>query len=468
MRDINFRTSVQNIDVGDDIEDAIRDGIRNAVRGSLPESMELVARLKIIEEDAIWRENLINSFENVQMRRGDNYVLIFQNTAEYAAPVNDGSEYGSEGPPLEALIPWVRTHLYYWEAPGDNDGTGIAIMTDGSGIDGPPDPPYTRSIDIDRTVENIETNFLPEDGDAGGVNQETFTKIDYAGGGSAFAKLPGTGRLSSDYDAVRNEVMFTRMQGTMDWELGPEARWGSVTIDGETEEGLFQAYVDDGIRVKTALQQGDITRRELLTDYQDKVAKAFLFHLLLDNTDFHGNNVLIDDDGTLHFIDNGGDRLTGNAFDLRGIPIGSESLFLGDDDEDYKEELNDLLDREIELADQLGESAIDILENFYDVQGEDHYLVDRADFLLANQAEELKKYIENYREQMNNKIDGTSDDLVPRISELSGETSVQDTNLQQMKEEGGIAGDIVGEFEDLGEDQTDKDELDDVSDKFLP
>jgi hypothetical protein len=462
MRDINIRTSVKNIDVGDDIEDAIRDGIRNAVRGSLPESMELVARLKIIEEDAIWRENLINSFENVQMRRGDNYVLIFQNTAEYAAPVNDGSEYGSEGPPLEALIPWVRTHLYYWEAPGDNDGTSIAIMTDGSGVDGPPDPPYTRSIDIDRQVENVEVDFLA---DGGGVNFETFAKIDYAGGGSAFAKLPELGQLSSDYDAIRNEVVFTRMQGTMEWELGPEARWGSVTIEGDTYEGMFQAFVEDKKRLKVAFDDGDFTKQEFLTEYQDKLAQGFLFHLLLDNTDFHENNALIGDDGTLHFIDNGGDRLTGNPFDLRGIPIGSEPAFMS---QELQDELNDLIDREIELADDLAERADDVLENFRDVQGGDHYLVERAEFLLENDAEQLKTYIENYRDQMNDKLNGETEDLVPRVSELSGETSVQDTPLSDMQDEDGVMGDIAEEFAALREGQEIKNEIDDTSDEFLP
>jgi hypothetical protein len=110
MSDIQFSTEMLNKDVTDDIEDAINDGIARGA-SDLAQDLELVARLKIREEGAVWREKLINSFDDAYTRTSGNYVLVFMNTAEYAAPVNDGAEYGDEGPPISALIPWVQANM---------------------------------------------------------------------------------------------------------------------------------------------------------------------------------------------------------------------------------------------------------------------------------------------------------------------------------------------------------------------
>lgn len=433
MGRLNIDISVRNKDVSDDIEEAIRSGIKNSIgtgsASGIGDDMEMVARLKIREEGAVWTEQLLNSFRYTATRRGDDYVLVFQNTAEHAAPVNDGADYGDEGPPLANLIPWVRAHLVqFWDSDGDGDAP--AIIADGSGIGGREDPPFTRSIDQDARVSSVETEFAT---DGGGTNHETFALVRYENGQRAFAKAPDLGRNSATYDAFRNEELFTRVGETMDWEMGPEHRWSSVEIDGDRYDAAVAPYIDDSKTLKEAFSDGDLTKSEFLTDYRDQLAKTFVSHMIVDNTDFHINNMLIDDDGTIHAIDNGGHRLTENFYVSRDMLYG-EAYFL---ETDLEEELNDLFDAEEQYIDEIAAKADEIIEQIEDVHGPDHYLVSRAEYLLEDDAEELKGLMELQRSNIDDIFDPSTDDESSETPETSAQRNA----------------DLVEEFNDILDDE---------------
>jgi hypothetical protein len=423
---------------------------------NISKDMEMVARLRIREAGAIWLERLINSFESASSRSGDRYVLIFRNTAEHAAPVNDGAEYGDEGPPISALIPWVQANIAHWFR-ATPDST-VQITPDG----GAPDEDveidaFTKRIDTSRAVTNVEQNF---DTDGGGTNHETFVKIEYDDRSIGFAKIPDLGLVASDKDALRNEETFTRMQERFGWSLSPEARWGSVKIDGDRKQGIISAYVEDATTLKEKLLYNEVSVDELLTEHRDEFAKAFVSHFVINNKDFHTNNVVVGDDGTLHFIDNGGHKLSPNAYVLEGSIAGPKWDF---QKEEFQEELNGLIDRELEIVDEMVEDAEGIIEDLKTVHGDDHMLVERAEFLLENDGEELRKYIENYREEMNDGFSGGTND-----NDDTQQTALQDTALQDMKDQGGVLGEIADEFESLDEDEQDKEEIDETMDSDLP
>jgi len=98
-------------DTFDDIEDAVKQGIRSS-RYPLRRELENVAKGRLIQVGAVWKPELINSFDAKYSREGNTYTIVFQNDADHAPPIEYGAEYDEEGPPVAALIPWVQDKLH--------------------------------------------------------------------------------------------------------------------------------------------------------------------------------------------------------------------------------------------------------------------------------------------------------------------------------------------------------------------
>lgn len=101
------------------LEEAIEEGIEEA-GDSIAEEGKEKARHKIVEEGALFRGELFASFETEVAEVDGDTVVKIRNTADHAAPVNDGRKPNRRAPPLHKLLPWVREHLPHWY-PEDRD-----------------------------------------------------------------------------------------------------------------------------------------------------------------------------------------------------------------------------------------------------------------------------------------------------------------------------------------------------------
>ncbi|ELY47308.1 hypothetical protein C495_03582 [Natronorubrum sulfidifaciens JCM 14089] len=75
----------------------------------LVEKGQDVAEARIIQRDAIWKWDLIGSFESNTKSDPRGRIAVLANTSDHAAPVEHGAVYGARGPPLAPLILWLAT-----------------------------------------------------------------------------------------------------------------------------------------------------------------------------------------------------------------------------------------------------------------------------------------------------------------------------------------------------------------------
>lgn len=113
MAKMNIDIDLDQNGITERIGYAIEDGIDEAADSLADEGKEK-ARHKIVEEGAVWKGELLASFQTETRQVGDSTYVAVRNTSDHAAPVNDGRKAGKEAPPLHNLLPWVREHLAHW------------------------------------------------------------------------------------------------------------------------------------------------------------------------------------------------------------------------------------------------------------------------------------------------------------------------------------------------------------------
>lgn len=119
MNELRMVTSIQNEDVFEDIEDAIWNGMRDSL-SPLGDATEQIAKERIREAGAIWKGDLIGSFDARYTKSDDSFRVIVSNYSDHAEPIEFGAEYEEKGPPVAALIPWVESKLHGYTVPEDN------------------------------------------------------------------------------------------------------------------------------------------------------------------------------------------------------------------------------------------------------------------------------------------------------------------------------------------------------------
>jgi len=121
MGDLNAQISIQNENVVSQIEDAIVDGIEKSIdqrrSTSVPKQAEKVAKKRIREAGAVFTEDLVESFEIDYKRTSNTWHVTLENTSDHAAPIEYGAEFGEEGPPVAALLPWVIVKMRGFDVP---------------------------------------------------------------------------------------------------------------------------------------------------------------------------------------------------------------------------------------------------------------------------------------------------------------------------------------------------------------
>lgn len=119
MADIRIDIDVLNKRVDESIEDAITDGMREGGQQAASEA-EKVAQQRIRNVGAVFTGDLVESFEIDLKKRGNNIIVTLENTSDHAAPIEYGAEYTDRGPPVAALIPWVKLKMRGYTVPEDD------------------------------------------------------------------------------------------------------------------------------------------------------------------------------------------------------------------------------------------------------------------------------------------------------------------------------------------------------------
>ena len=129
MSNLDFDISLSGKHIPRHIKRAIEHGMRDA-GSELGRKGKMVAQTRIQQRGYIWKGELMESFDVSNKRVGNHTRQIkVRNYADHAAPSEYGATYGSRGPPIEALLPWVMSK-FGGRDPGEF-GKG------GSGSDGP-------------------------------------------------------------------------------------------------------------------------------------------------------------------------------------------------------------------------------------------------------------------------------------------------------------------------------------------
>lgn len=328
MSRIGFDIDVHKNDVADKVKRRIEAGVEGSVDQRNSESigryMSRAARQHINRHGRVWTTELIRSFDIRVEEVSGNAHLVLIADAEHASTVDTGAQYDAEGPPLHRLIPWVEAKLKGYRVKGDklvkysHDEGGQVILTDGSGY---PRGSTTRVLPPEEEVESVER--LHKAGVAGGTNEADAKWLTYEDGSHAYFEeykmppAPTSGRMVSKYGSVRNEKLYRYLSAEEDWRLAPAGRETEIIDpdDNVIRNGFAQKWIEDAspLSVEVPLPEHpddyDATwdsPTEFVEENTDFLAKMTALDIIVGNSDRHGENMIIDGDGNLHAIDNGG------------------------------------------------------------------------------------------------------------------------------------------------------------------
>lgn len=115
----------------DKLQRNIERGINDATPKIEKQAIQTAQR-RIRLHDAIWKPELIESFDSETVRDSKGWHTEIWNYAEHAPYVERGARYTVRKPPLSALLPWVESKLHNYEVRAGADGEPVlrAIYAD--------------------------------------------------------------------------------------------------------------------------------------------------------------------------------------------------------------------------------------------------------------------------------------------------------------------------------------------------
>lgn len=144
------------------VGELLEDGVKAAAEDSRDELLEIGqdnARSIIVSRDAIWKSELYRSIKTAKYSTPASKGGSVFSHASHAAPVEHGAQYTTEGPPVKALIPWVKSKM--------GGGGGFVGYTPGfSDIAEDKDIPGEKSpaeILKESNIDTSEARFFGED-----------------------------------------------------------------------------------------------------------------------------------------------------------------------------------------------------------------------------------------------------------------------------------------------------------------
>ena len=142
MSDIDIDIEVEGIQkVGELLEDGIKEGAQKSLDSLLDVGKDSAKNI-ISANDLVWTGELYGSINKESSFSDGSYSGTVSADSPHAAPIEFGAEYTTEGPPVSALIPWVKVKLADWNVDMDPDDRG-------------PDP-FSR--DSDPLIPELEPN----------------------------------------------------------------------------------------------------------------------------------------------------------------------------------------------------------------------------------------------------------------------------------------------------------------------
>lgn len=447
--ELRFRIDVQNKRVSEDIEDAIEQGIKDAIGrgpgGGLADKIERAAREKIFEHERVWRGKLLDSFNTYTYRSGDDYYLVVENTAPHARTTEYGRTPGEEKPPLEALIPWVEQHLDDWDVDPDYLGEG------GGGGPDPPDSSFIKELPRDASITGKKS--AADAGLEDSANSDSIFIYEYDNGERTIFKANSRSPSWAGVDENRNEAAFSKIANELGFEIAPEAEMDTRYLQRNTPDTRF-AGINDAQNMREEafpgveyafiegaqpLFQERIDGRDdvdIINDYRDTLAETSALDMVVGNTDRHSKNYIVSPDNRLVAIDNGGHNESEDTQITTKMVRGPSSLYSERSDEMY-EAVQDLIQAQNEAVGEVVAHSDIIIERLRQEHGGDHWVVERAEELLANDGAELWDQLSQLQDDWLSTVDP---DQFADMPEPDQSDMIEDLTIVE---------DIKEEFEDL-------------------
>jgi hypothetical protein len=200
------------------IEEGISDGMEDAAE-SLVRSAESDAKDVLRDTRRIWRREVYHGFvTDVDSGKTEANARL-ANMAPHATVVERGATYTSEGPPVEALLPWVASHF----------GGTTGGFSDDDGGPGTPDTEDARESDADDETTDVDYGNFPDE---------------FYGQKSAV-------EIAKDHESVDESWRFSHVTADIDRDerLLPGQRVVVELID-DTEEWEIVDYDRHNVRAK--------------------------------------------------------------------------------------------------------------------------------------------------------------------------------------------------------------------------
>lgn len=383
------------------LEDALLDGLKEGMEDSLKwlrKRGKQKAKSHIQTHGRVWNKRVKNLWTKqgaIVTTTGDDYhgTTAAIAVADHAVIVDKGlaprGEIKGANPSVQDLIPWVSDKLGpspYGATSGDDSDDGPDdFFRDGHDADGFGQEFWNiESYDDIQNLDLDPQQFNSKWVAAGTLNDDSR---------AIWKSHAQADDAWTEADAIRNEVLWSRAQEERDWNLGPRSRLDDNYVEGEFRDGTAQEYIADATTLDKAVFLDDeaaewtgerLSRDQFLTEYRDELARVTALDYLTGNNDRHSDNLVIDGDGNLRAIDNGGMKYSRGLDSQKPLkPFGS--IYDYNDavhPEDLKKASHAFYDEVEEVLAAIGddpEYRAQLLEWAAEVHGEDSKWYSRLD-----------------------------------------------------------------------------------------
>lgn len=348
MADLTIEIDIDPNNVADKARRALKKGFGEGMKDTgetLLEEGENFATDEVMGSGRVWNKEVKRGFttDENEFSRWYHWQGTIENPVPHADIVDRGlapkGEITGSNPSVQDLMPWVVDNL---EPSSYGGGDGDLPFDPGSG---PGDNPGGIT-DPDSVISGYESTTEL------GIPEQRFSseypRVASASDGTTVLFKSHEETIAGMNPAVKNEVVWSKLQEIDGMDSGPRSRLDSTRIEGETIEGTVQEYVEGaspmGDNVYLGRYEDDpdlMGRAEFAQQHKEFLVDTYTTDYLTNNRDRHIGNVHFNEDGEPRAIDNGGASFDGELSRAPLIGLGEWNDYHDARNPDKLKEAND-------------------------------------------------------------------------------------------------------------------------------
>ena len=388
MGDIDIEFNVHRIErIKPAIEKGIERGLEDSgsyLTGKGAEKAEDV----VTGHRKVWTEEVKKGFVDFEKQKGpESWEGYVRNLSNHADVVDRGlapaGEITGSNPSVQDIMPWVVAHLSPADYDGGGDGMDFSDDDNGGGGNTPgaiTDPDFTVS-----NYRRTEDLGIP----SSEFESDQARAATLGDGTNVVFKSHHQEEFDQDFKlgVVRNEVVWSKTQEKLDYDLGPKSRLDSHEFGNVELTGTIQEFVANSEELQEFIGSSYSSNEPFEpTDFADNnsewIGRVNAIDYIIGNGDRHSANIRIDENDNPRGIDNGGVEFQ-STLQQRKLQLFTELRSYDQvDDVDALHEANlNALDEtervldEILQSEEFRQELIDLVE---EVHGKDSQWYDRA------------------------------------------------------------------------------------------